>query len=262
MLFRFRHFVTGYRSRAIWFSSCGRAPRADVKLQAPCPVWVKLRRTQREQMSSGLPLKADIAQHSRHVSKVPEGDMSALPINRAPTASDGIRSVICGITLPQLRSTRGQATAIPLGGSLDGADCREDKMVEMTGGCLCGQVRYSATADPAFVGVCHCANCQKQTGTAFSVVVGIPKSAMSIQGKLKIFHDTGDSGQAVERTFCPECGSPISTDAAVMPGITLIKAGTLDDTSWIDPQRHVYCDTKQRWILIPEGVQKFAKMPV
>src|SRR5260370_29115625 len=40
MLFRFRHFVTGYRSRAIWFSSCGRAPRADVKLQAPCPVWV------------------------------------------------------------------------------------------------------------------------------------------------------------------------------------------------------------------------------
>src|SRR6267142_2575779 len=75
MLFRFRHFVTGYRSRAIWFSSCGRAPRADVKLQAPCPVWVKLRRTQREQMSSGLPLKADIAQHSRHVSKVPEGDI-------------------------------------------------------------------------------------------------------------------------------------------------------------------------------------------
>jgi hypothetical protein len=42
----------------------------------------------------------------------------------------------------------------------------------------------------------------------------------------------------------------------------MIKAGTLDDTSWIDPQRHVYCDTKQRWFLIPEGVQKFAKMPV
>ena len=134
-------------------------------------------------------------------------------------------------------------------------------MVEMTGGCLCGQVRYSATADPAFVGVCHCAKCQKQTGTAFSVVVGIPKSAMSIQGKLKIFHDTGDSGQAVERTFCPECGSPISTDAAVMPGITLIKAGTLDDTSWLDPKIHVYCDSKERWTPIPDGSQKFGKMP-
>jgi hypothetical protein len=50
-------------------------------------------------------------------------------------------------------------------------------MVEMTGGCLRGQVRYSANADPAFAGVCHCTHCQKQTGTAFSVPVGIPKSA-------------------------------------------------------------------------------------
>ena len=60
-------------------------------------------------------------------------------------------------------------------------------MREMIGGCLCGQVRYSANADPAFVGVCHCKNCQKQTGTAFSVLVGIPKSAMSIQGQLRRF---------------------------------------------------------------------------
>ena len=72
-------------------------------------------------------------------------------------------------------------------------------MVEMTGGCLCGQVRYSANAEPAFVGVCHCTHCQKQTGTAFSVLVGVPKSAMKTQGRLKIFHDKGDSGQPVER---------------------------------------------------------------
>jgi hypothetical protein len=72
-------------------------------------------------------------------------------------------------------------------------------MAEMTGGCLCGQVRYTANADPVFVGVCHCTHCQKQTGTAFSVLVGIPKSAMSIQGRLKTFHDTGDIGQPVER---------------------------------------------------------------
>ena len=52
-------------------------------------------------------------------------------------------------------------------------------MREMTGGCLCGQVRYSANADPAIVAVCHCKNCQKQTGTAFSVLVGVPKSAIS-----------------------------------------------------------------------------------
>jgi hypothetical protein len=72
-------------------------------------------------------------------------------------------------------------------------------MREMTGRCLCGQVHYSATAEPAIVAVCHCKNCQKQTGTAFSVVIGVPKSAMSIEGPVKTFHDTGDSGQRVDR---------------------------------------------------------------
>ncbi len=133
-------------------------------------------------------------------------------------------------------------------------------MREMIGGCLCGQVRYSANADPAFVGVCHCEHCQKQTGTAFAVFVGIPKSAISIRGQLKTYHDKGDSGQAVERTFCPECGSPVRLDAAVLRNSTFIYAGTLDDTSWLDPKVHVYCESKQQWTHIPEASQKFAKM--
>jgi hypothetical protein len=131
----------------------------------------------------------------------------------------------------------------------------------LTGRCLCGQIQYAANADPAIIAVCHCKNCQKQTGTAFSVIVGIPKSAISIQWKLKTFRDIGDSGQAVERNFCSECGSPIITDVAVMPELTFVKAGTLDDTSWLVPKIHIYCDSAQHWSLIPEDCQKFAKMP-
>jgi hypothetical protein len=134
-------------------------------------------------------------------------------------------------------------------------------MREMSGGCLCGQIRYFANADPAMIAVCHCKNCQKQAGTAFTVVIGIPKSAISIQGQLKTFHDTGDSGQPVERNFCPECGSPITSYCTVIPELTSIKAGTLDDTSWLDPKLHVYCDSAQHWVAIPEASQKFAKMP-
>ena len=100
-----------------------------------------------------------------------------------------------------------------------------------------------------------------EAGGSFSLVVAIPKSAMSIQGKLKTFNDRGDSGQPVQRNFCPECGSPITSDVAVMPEITFIKSGTLDDTSWLDPKVHVYCDSAQQWTPIPEGHQKFAKMP-
>jgi hypothetical protein len=134
-------------------------------------------------------------------------------------------------------------------------------MREMTGGCLCGQIRYSANADPVFVGVCHCKNCQRQTGTAFSVLVGVPKASMSIRGKLKAFRGIGDSGQPVERNFCPECGSPIFTDAIAIPDVAFIKAGTLDDTGWLDPKTHIYCESKVQWTLVPEGSQQFAKMP-
>jgi hypothetical protein len=135
-------------------------------------------------------------------------------------------------------------------------------MRELSGGCLCGKVRYTATAEPAIVAVCHCKNCQKQAGTAFGTVVGIPKSALSIKGILKTFHDTGDlSHLAVDRNFCPECGSPITTDPAAMPEMTFIKAGSLDDTSWLDPKMHLFCDSAQEWVSIPENSQQFAKMP-
>ncbi|MGN6453970.1 MAG: GFA family protein [Steroidobacteraceae bacterium] len=134
-------------------------------------------------------------------------------------------------------------------------------MRDINGSCLCGQIRYSAKVEPAFVAVCHCKNCQKQAGTAFSVLVAVPKSSLSIQGRLKTFQDVGDSGQAVLRNFCPDCGSPITSDVAVMPELVFIKAGTLEDTSWLDPKMHVYCDSAQRWTPLPEGSQTFAKMP-
>ena len=70
-------------------------------------------------------------------------------------------------------------------------------MPQIAGGCLCGKVRYSASGDPVFVGVCHCTDCQKFTGSAFAVVVGLPKSALTIQGPLSTFDKTGDTAQNV-----------------------------------------------------------------
>ena len=51
--------------------------------------------------------------------------------------------------------------------------------MKIEGGCLCGKVRYSADAEPAFVGVCHCKNCQKGSGTAFAIVVALPPPALN-----------------------------------------------------------------------------------
>jgi len=134
-------------------------------------------------------------------------------------------------------------------------------MPQIAGGCLCGRVRYSATADPAFVGVCHCSDCQKFTGSAFAVVVGVPKSALAIQGKLATFSKTGDSGKSIERKFCPECGSSVADEAAALPDVVMLASGTLDDASWVKPGMQTYCDSAQPWVHLQGEMKQFPKMP-
>src|SRR5678815_601679 len=81
-----------------------------------------------------------------------------------------------------------------------------------SGGCLCGQVRYTVPAEPLATAICHCRNCQKQSGSAFSVVTVFPRDALIVEGTLTVYEDRGTSGQTVFRQFCGVCGSPVLTD--------------------------------------------------
>lgn len=133
--------------------------------------------------------------------------------------------------------------------------------MKMSGGCLCGKVRYSAEAEPAFVGVCHCTNCQKTSGSAFGVVIAVPTPALTIEGPLKTFSDHGDTGRSLSRHFCPECGSSLLDEAEAMPNVTMILAGTLDDTSWVKPTMEIFCDSAQPWVELGGDRRRFPKMP-
>lgn len=133
--------------------------------------------------------------------------------------------------------------------------------MKMSGGCLSGKVRYSADAEPAFVGLCHCKNCQKHSGSAFATVVAIPRPTLTIQGSPKTYDDRGDSGKILHRHFCADCGSSLFDEADLMPGVAMILAGTLDDTSWVKPGAEVYCDSKQSWVALGGERHRFGKMP-
>ncbi|MDQ3197330.1 MAG: GFA family protein [Burkholderiales bacterium] len=66
--------------------------------------------------------------------------------------------------------------------------------------------------------ICHCRNCQLQTGIAFSVLVAIPKGALTMEGAQPVTFETqGDSGLPVLRSFCSKCGSPIFSEVAATP---------------------------------------------
>ena len=126
-----------------------------------------------------------------------------------------------------------------------------------TGKCLCGQVSYELKADPLVTAVCHCKNCQRQAGSAFSVVVLAPAGGLDIKGDLKTYDDTADSGAKLERKFCPTCGSAMFSVQPASAETIIIKAGTFDDTSWLKPVAHVWCASAQPWVEIAEGVVKF-----
>jgi len=134
-------------------------------------------------------------------------------------------------------------------------------MTRIQGSCLCGQVRYTADAEPSFVGVCHCADCQHFTGSAFSTVIAVPTAALKVIGTLKTFSKPGDSGKLIHRRFCPECGSGIVDEADALSGVAMLNAGTLDDPSWVKPQSEIYCDSAQPWVQLGGGLKRFAKIP-
>ena len=136
-------------------------------------------------------------------------------------------------------------------------------MTDISGSCLCGSVRYKSTATPELTAICHCDNCQKQTGTAFSIIVAVPENTLTFQGEESLgeYLDQGDSGGAVRRRFCRNCGSPLLSIVESVPGLGFIKAGTLEDRSWLAPTMHIWCDTAQPWVDMDEGMLQIPRNP-
>ncbi len=81
-----------------------------------------------------------------------------------------------------------------------------DKTMPITGGCMCGAVRYEATEPPQDVGYCHCRMCQKWTGNLFMASAAFRSAAFRFtQGELKFYQ----SSAWLERGFCANCGTPV-----------------------------------------------------
>lgn len=123
------------------------------------------------------------------------------------------------------------------------------------GGCLCGSVRYAMDWPAALTVSCSCRNCQKQSGAPLSIVCVTARETLSRSGALNCFEDRSETGNRVERLFCPNCGSAVftDTDAARSAGVIFVKAGTLDETADLKPTAHCWTQSAQGWIVFPQG---------
>jgi hypothetical protein len=129
-------------------------------------------------------------------------------------------------------------------------------MPKISGGCLCGAVRYECSAEPLGTAICHCTHCQKVSGSAFSVNVVVPAPSLTWQGQsLASYADKGESGKPLSRKFCRNCGSSLATETEALPGAIIIKAGSLDDKSWLKPNYHLWTNSAQPWVRIEPGAK-------
>ncbi|WP_166359428.1 GFA family protein [Pseudomonas akapageensis] len=135
-------------------------------------------------------------------------------------------------------------------------------MNTIKGSCLCGGIHYSSHLQPLSTAVCHCSDCQKQSGSAFSVNLLMPADGFKVEGaSLGCYTKAGGSGLPVKRYFCTGCGSALYSDIATMPGVLAVKAGTLAYPASATPNLHLWCASAQPWVVIDRTLPCFEQTP-
>jgi hypothetical protein len=128
------------------------------------------------------------------------------------------------------------------------------------GGCQCGKIRYEITEVPQLVYTCHCTDCQHITSSAFSLGIALPEAAFRLTaGEPRTIERIPDSGRLNIRFVCPYCAS--WTHSKPRGGTIRFRAGTLDDTSWLRPTRHIWTRSKQPWVTFAAGDEIFEGQP-
>lgn len=128
----------------------------------------------------------------------------------------------------------------------------------MTGGCLCGAVRYTSDAAPVYQLMCHCRDCQRVSGGPYAPIVFLPEASLDVKGPVSYFESKGASGKTIARGFCPECGSHLFGRLERLPGLLSIRAGTLDDPSLFKPTLHIHASQAAPWDLVDGSIRAFA----
>lgn len=133
--------------------------------------------------------------------------------------------------------------------------------MSMTGGCLCGAVRYVTNSEPVTTRICWCRVCQSFAAGNGSVNVVFPASKVVITGVTADHASVADSGRHMHRRFCPRCGVHLFSEAEARPEILVVRAGTLDDPSKVVPEANIWTASAPAWALLDARLPSFAGQP-
>lgn len=121
-------------------------------------------------------------------------------------------------------------------------------LMKVNGQCHCGAVHLVADVQPSRVFVCHCSDCQVLTGTAFRVVAPVVPGSLQVQGVVKGYARTADSGAVRWQFFCPECGTPLYAGSQEGTGMATVRVGVLQERRELTPTAQLWMRSALPWI--------------
>ena len=128
-------------------------------------------------------------------------------------------------------------------------------------GCLCGAVRVTANAEPIAARACWCRVCQYLAAGNATVNVVFPADAVTVEGEVRWHVAMADSGNRMERGFCPQCGTPIFSRSDARPQLLIIRAGALDDPELAPPQVTIWTSSAPEWACMDPALPQVEKQP-
>jgi hypothetical protein len=129
----------------------------------------------------------------------------------------------------------------------------------LTGGCLCGGVRFELTEAPVVAGYCHCTRCQRRTGTAAAASARIAPGSLRIttgEELIRTYWPRDGFGKA----FCSTCGSALWSRSPADPELIGVRMGAFDADPGIRPSYRAFVAYAAAWEPIPDdGLERFAE---
>ncbi|MBS0549579.1 MAG: GFA family protein [Proteobacteria bacterium] len=131
----------------------------------------------------------------------------------------------------------------------------------LSGGCICGALRYRVNGLPLAVFICHCRNCKQRTGSAFSLsMITQRKDFEQIEGGT-IWRDwPGGSGNMHRQHLCPHCLTRTHTEMLAYPDIVNVRPGTLDRPDAVVPIAQAWTSAAHAWAIAPD-IKRFEEDP-
>ncbi len=130
----------------------------------------------------------------------------------------------------------------------------------ITGGCLCGEIRYECQGEPLRSFICHCTDCQQFTGSVFAAVLIFSKESFRIlSGTPKGHAVTAESGNRIERQCCSHCGAGLFAVLDKRPDSISVQAGFIDDKAAFKPSFQVWTRSQVDAIRVNDDLKKFEK---